>query len=219
MSFMFSWMGITKVGGSTIMLPAAVAIAAWLLAARAQRLFWAWCLLFGSALLLVAASKIAFVGWGIGIDELDFTGFSGHAMRSAAIIPLLFYFLFQQKTTMTRQLAAVSGMAFAALISLSRVVLDFHSVSEALSGWVLGSAVSLAFIWCAETLPKPVLNRTLMGVSFVLLLAASFARPIPTQLLIDKAALLLSGHSALAAESRRHAAEKCCSPAPNQPAP
>jgi len=99
------------------------------------------------------------------------------------------------------------------------VVLDFHSVSEALSGWLLGGAVSLAFIWCAESLPKPVLNRTLMAVSFVLLLAASFARPIPTQLLIDKAALLLSGHSALAAESRRHAVGKCCEPPAQQPAP
>jgi hypothetical protein len=37
--------------------------------------------------------------------------------------------------------------------------------------------------------------------------------------LIDKAALLLSGHSALAAESRRHAVEKCCEPPAQLPAP
>jgi hypothetical protein len=171
-------------------------------------------LLFGGALMLVAVSKIAFVGWGIGIESLDFTGFSGHAMRSAAIMPLLFYLILQQKTAAIRRSAAIFGICFAALISLSRVLLHFHSISEALSGWVLGTAVCLGFIWRAESLPKPILSRPLIAGSFVLLLAASFARPIPTQRLIDDAALLLSGHAALAAESRRHAADKCCSRAP-----
>ncbi|SDX28233.1 PAP2 superfamily protein [Collimonas sp. OK242] len=215
---MFEWTTITKIGGSTIMLPAAAAIAAWLLAARAWRAFWVWCLLFGGALLLVAASKIAFAGWGIGIEALDFRGFSGHAMRAAAIIPLLFYLVLQQQTTLIRRTAAVFGMCFAVLVSFSRVWLDFHSVSEALSGWLMGSTVCLAFIWQAERLPKPSLNRALITASFVLLLAASFARPIPTQRLIEETAQLLTGHAALAAESRRHAVEKSSERPGTQPA-
>ncbi|SFI09745.1 PAP2 superfamily protein [Collimonas sp. OK307] len=205
---MLEWRTITKIGGSTIMLPAATAIAAWLLAARAWRSFWVWCLLFGGALLLVAASKIAFVGWGIGIETLDFKGFSGHAMRAAAIIPLLFYLVLQQQTPQIRLTAAVFGVCFAVLVSLSRVLLDFHSVSEAVSGWLMGTSVCLAFIWQAERLPKPSLNRALITASFVLLLAASFARPVPTQWLIEETAQLLTGHAAMAAPSHRHAVEK-----------
>ena len=201
------------------MLPAAAAIAAWLLAARAWRSFWVWCWLFGGALLLVTASKIAFAGWGIGIEALDFRGFSGHAMRAAAIIPLLFYLVSQQQTALIRRTAAVFGMCLAILISLSRVLLDFHSVSEALSGWLMGSFVCLAFIWQAERLPKPALNRALITASFLMLLATSFAKPIPTQWLIQEAAQLLTGHAAMAAESRRHAVEKSSERLGNQPAP
>jgi membrane-associated phospholipid phosphatase len=193
---MFSWMGITKIGGSTIMLPAAVAIAVWLLTARAWRMTWLWCLLFGSALVLVAASKIVYVGWGIGIPALDFTGFSGHAMRSAAIMPPLCYLILQDKSFAVRMSGVAFGVGFAALISLSRVLLQYHSIAEALSGWLLGSAVCLYFIWRAEQLPKPSFNRVLIAASFVLLLAASFSKPIQTQKLIEGAAEVLGGSQA-----------------------
>ncbi|MEO6919853.1 MAG: phosphatase PAP2 family protein [Collimonas sp.] len=178
------------------MLPAAVAIAIWLIAGDARRLFLYWCLLFGGGLILVAASKIAFVGWGIGIQSIDFTGFSGHAMRSAAIIPTFFYLALQPRTRAVRWAAVLLGLCLATLISVSRVFLHFHSVSEALSGWLLGSAVCLAFILSAESLPKPGFNRILIAASFALLLVASCTKPIPTQRLIDGAAQLLSGHSA-----------------------
>jgi len=192
---MFSWMQITQIGGSTILLPAAAAIAAWLSAGQAWRLAWYWCLLFAGGLLLVAASKIAYVGWGIGIEAVDFTGFSGHAMRAAAIIPPFFYILLQQNTLAVRLSTALLGMSFAALIAMSRVLLHFHSISEALSGWILGTAVCLCFLWLAEQMPKPELNRALVVGSFATLLAASFAKPIPTEPLIESAAALLSGHT------------------------
>lgn len=192
---MFSWMQITSIGGSTIMLPAAVAIAVWLAAERAWRLVWHWCLQFAGALLLVAGSKIAFVGWGIGIPTLAFTGFSGHAMRAAAIIPLFFYLIVQHNTSATRLSAAFLGMCFSALISFSRVLLHFHSISEAVTGWILGMLVCLSFIRYAEKSPKPVLNRALIGGSVVILLLTSFAKPIPTERMINAAAIWLSGHA------------------------
>lgn len=184
------------------MLPAAVAIAIWLITGDARRLFLYWCLLFAGGLILVAASKIAFVGWGIGIEAIDFTGFSGHAMRSAAIIPVIFYLALLPKAPAARWWAVLLGMCLATLISVSRVLLQFHSISEALSGWLLGSAVCLAFVHSAENLPKPEFNRVLIATSFAMLLAASFTKPIPTQRLIDDAAQLLSGHPAAAAQIR-----------------
>ena len=35
------------------------------------------------------ASKVAFIGWGLGLSALDFTGISGHAMIASAVYPLL----------------------------------------------------------------------------------------------------------------------------------
>jgi hypothetical protein len=43
---------------------------------------WRWALLFGITGAIVCASKLAFMGWGMGIRELDFTGFSGHTALS-----------------------------------------------------------------------------------------------------------------------------------------
>ena len=204
---MLSWMQISKIGSSNVMLPAAVAIAVWLMAGGARRLFLYWCLLFAGTLLLVAASKIAFVGWGIGIEEIDFTGFSGHAMRSAAIIPTLFYVIVRQQAFALRWPAAIAGVGVAALISLSRVQLHFHSVSEALSGSLLGLAACLYFIWQAENTSQPGLSRALLACSFVLLLTASFSKPVPTEDLIASTALWLSGHPAAVAEPRRQSME------------
>jgi membrane-associated phospholipid phosphatase len=204
---MLSWMQISKIGSSNVMLPAAVAIAVWLIAGGARRLFLYWCLLFAGTLMLVAASKVAFVGWGIGIEEIDFTGFSGHAMRSAAIIPTLFYIIVRQQAFAWRWPAVILGVGLAALISLSRVQLHFHSVSEALSGSLLGLAACLCFIWQAENAAQPGLSRTLLASSFVLLLTASFSKPVPTQDLIESTALWLSGHPAAVAEHHRQSSE------------
>ncbi|MFC6518687.1 hypothetical protein ACFQAT_01865 [Undibacterium arcticum] len=83
-------MKITSVGGITVMAPAAIAITVWLVVERSWRVALWWCLLFAAGMGLVVATKIAFIGWGIGIRSLDFTGFSGHSMRATAVIPVLF---------------------------------------------------------------------------------------------------------------------------------
>jgi hypothetical protein len=72
-------------------MPAALIITIWLLTGRLWHLAALWCLLFGIAMLAVVATKIAFLGWGIGSEALDFTGISGHAARATAIFPVLFY--------------------------------------------------------------------------------------------------------------------------------
>jgi len=45
---------------------------------------------FGITGAIVSASKLAFMGWGIGIRELDFTGFSGHSALFAAFWPIFY---------------------------------------------------------------------------------------------------------------------------------
>lgn len=191
---MHYWTTITTYGGSAVMMPAAAAFAAWLAVGGAWRMSLWWCGLFGAGLAVVIASKIAFIGWGIGIPALDFTGFSGHAMRAMAVIPVLFFLVLQNTSIATRRIGVLGGILLGALIVLSRVMLEAHSPAEALLGGILGMAVSLGFIALSGTLEKPLLNRALIAATFIGLIGMSYVEPIPSQSVLIKVALALSGH-------------------------
>src|ERR1700716_1005135 len=154
---MIPWVRITSFGDTVVMLPAAVAIAAWLIAGGACRMAVWWCLLFTFGLVLVAATKIAFVGWGISISGLDFTGISGHAMRATAIFPVIFYLALRKSPPLARIAGLLLGGMIGLLIGMSRIVLNTHSVSEVVAGCVLGSVITLGFIRISNRLPKPFL--------------------------------------------------------------
>lgn len=86
------WHLVTRLGESTLLMPCAAVVCAslWLGPARRDRRNAArWMVTFGLAVAIVVASKLAFMGWGIGSHALDFTGVSGHAMMSAALWPVL----------------------------------------------------------------------------------------------------------------------------------
>ena len=87
---MIPWIKFTSYGDTMVMIPAAFIILVWLTVGRAWRMAIWWCLLLIAGLVLVAATKIAFVGWGVGIRSIDFTGISGHAMRATAVLPVIF---------------------------------------------------------------------------------------------------------------------------------
>lgn len=192
---MIDWSEITHFGDITITSLAALAITAWLLAENEKRLALLWCVLFGSAMTLVVATKMAFIGWGIGIRSLDFAGFSGHAMRAAAVLPVLFYLLLERTPGWVRVSGAVCGLGFAALISVSRVFLNAHSISEVVAGWVLGAAVSILFIRVANaSLRVHVFNPLRIAVSVLALLQAPYVHPAPTQQWLTQITLYVTGH-------------------------
>src|SRR5205823_3726256 len=90
---MMSWMYIIDIGHTAVMVPAAGAIAVWLLSGRAWKLAVCWCLIFAAGLGLVALSKIAFLGWGLEIPSIGFKALSGHAWRATAVMPVFFFVL------------------------------------------------------------------------------------------------------------------------------
>jgi len=193
---MITWSSITSFGDMTVTAPAGLAIAVWLLLSNEKRMALWWSGLFGAGLALVALTKIAFMGWGIGIPSLDFTGISGHAMRGMAVIPVLF-FLFSQRFSMPVRLAAImAGFGFGTLVAVSRVVLQQHSHSEAVIGWLLGGLVSVTFIHMSHALQRCVLNRSRVAFAVMLLLVTVSAEPAPTQRWLTKATQLISGHDA-----------------------
>ncbi|HEX2531385.1 MAG TPA: phosphatase PAP2 family protein [Burkholderiaceae bacterium] len=188
------WWKITFFGDTVVLLPAALTIAVWLAIGRAWRMAAIWCVLFSVGLTLVAATKIAFVGWGIGIRSLDFTGFSGHAMRATAVIPAMLYLILQRTPRTVRITGVMFGFAVGALISFSRVVVHAHSVSEMVLGAMLGALISIWFIRASTDIPNSPPNRWLIAFSLAGVFGTSHAQPAPTQHWINGVALYLSGH-------------------------
>src|SRR5476651_1130096 len=102
------WVAVTRMGEAQILLPAFVAGALWLAFARpagargrvadgnahahdhpARGAALRWVAGIFATTFVTTASKVAFLGFGIGIAALDFTGFSGHSMYATAILPVL----------------------------------------------------------------------------------------------------------------------------------
>ncbi len=191
---MISWLKITNLGDVTIMAAAAVAIMAGLALERAWRMALLWGLLFALAMALVLATKIAFVGWGIGIRSLDFTGFSGHSMRAAAVSPVLAYLIVQNASPFVRGLGIAAGLTLGVLIGISRLALHTHSISEVVAGCLLGAAVSLSFIWVLSRARKVALSRPLVAFCLVTVLLLPRTEPVSSQGWIVSISLFLSGH-------------------------
>lgn len=189
------WNGISFAADMSLMGPAGVAIALWLLVSRQWRLVLSWSLWYGGGLLLVVLSKLAFIGWGLGSSALDFTGFSGHAMRAGAVFPVLLYVLLQRAPRPWRLAGVLLGVAFAVLVAISRVIVQAHSVSEAVSGCVLGLVTAAGFIWTARGSVDYTISRALVLASLGGMVLLSFkAEPMPTELWLQKLALAMSGH-------------------------
>lgn len=191
---MMIWWTISLLGSMAVMAPAGIVIAAWLVAGRRWRLALDWCLLFGAGMALVVATKVAFIGWGIGVGAVELAGFSGHAMRAGAIFPVAFYVALKNAGARWRQAGVALGVLCAVLVGISRLVLHVHSVSEVLTGGLLGLAVAGAFIWRARAVDEVVLSRGLVMLSLCALLFTLRAEPLPTEHWMTRLALFLSGH-------------------------
>jgi membrane-associated phospholipid phosphatase len=188
------WLVVSRLGEAQILLPAALLLSAWLaLRVAARPLAQWWLVLLGGAAAITTATKLAFLGWGIGIAALDFTGISGHAMFAAAVYPLLTAALGSSDHPRMRGLSIALGYGLALLVGLSRVVVGAHSMSEALAGLLLGGLASAA----ALRLGHPPAARTPLLLSATLalwfMLTPVHAPPSNTHGLVTRLALALSG--------------------------
>ena len=92
-------------------------------------------------------------------------------------------------------LGVLLGVAYAVLVSISRVVVQAHSSSEAVSGCVLGLAVALGFMWQARGAAQIAVSHALVLACLALMVLITFkAEPMPTEDWLQKIALALSGH-------------------------
>jgi len=188
------WYSITNLGGAGLALPLAFAIALWLVAGYSPRMAASWLLLLGTAVALVTVTKIAFLGWGVGIREVDFTGVSGHAMLSTAVYPVALFLMLHGARSPVRVAGVLAGLAVGLAVGFSRVVLDAHSPSEAVTGCIVGALTALAFVryWWDE--PTTRLSAATLTVSLVALTFALHGVRVPTHRWVTDIALTVSGH-------------------------
>ncbi|HIE5355359.1 TPA: phosphatase PAP2 family protein [Stenotrophomonas maltophilia] len=186
------WLFLSNLGDSRWLLPMAMVL---LLAlprseARFKR---RWALAIAATAGLTLASKLAFMGWGLGIQRLDFTGISGHAAMSSAIYPMVGVLLataFRNRA----HIGAAAGVGLAVAIAASRLPLHAHSLAEVMAGLALGLASSAWVLRCG--LPTERIPTWAMGAAVMAGLALPLAVPeLHTHRLVIALAKLLSGRT------------------------
>jgi membrane-associated phospholipid phosphatase len=187
------WLSITSLGSVGVMIPLALAVAAWLALGYPWRYAVCWLFLLGSASGLVFVTKIAFLGWGVGVRDLDFTGISGHAMISSAVLPVTLFVACLPGRRWVRALGVSAGVLIGILVGVSRVLLDAHSVSEVIIGCAVGAAAALLFVAFAWRAESGKLSPAPVAVSLALVAIVLHGMPVPTQRWITDIALQLSG--------------------------
>lgn len=188
------WILFTKLADTTVLMPLAFALAGWLAYVKRWRAAVYWLFLFCAGLGVVAASKVAYVGWGIGVASIDFKGFSGHAMRATAVMPVLSYLLLQTRKTSAILVTLSAAFGFSIAIAISRLVLHEHSMSEVIGGLILGGAIGVGFLASNQARRIMPLNKGIVALLIFIAIPGTLAKPAPTEYWIENVALYLSGH-------------------------
>ena len=189
------WQALTWLGDSGLLLPAAVSITLWLaLSRRTWPTAALWVLLFGLGSALILASKLAFMGWGVGSARFNFTGFSGHTAIAASVWPVALWLMAARRSHRVRVMAVGLGWALAAAIGASRLAVLAHSGAEVLAGYVLGVAVSGSFLLLQRGRPHSRIPAVLVVLSLLApLLLLRPGTPAPTQSALELLAMRLAG--------------------------
>ncbi len=190
------WQTLTRLGEAQILLPALLLACLWLVLRPSGRpLGLAWLVATVVAASLTTATKVVFIGYGLGWAPLDFTGISGHAMFAAAVLPLLLRLAASGLAPGWQTAALAAGFGLAGTVAVSRVMVLAHSWSEVLAGFALGGGVSLMALYAGPMptwrlppwVPAAVLAWAALGVAG--------APPSRTHDWVTKMALLQSGRS------------------------
>ena len=202
------WSLVTRLGEAEILLPTVLMAALWLsLGARQGRLALRWLGMIAVAASITTATKIAFIGWAMGLPALDFTGISGHAMFATASYPMLFWVLLMHRGPLAQRVGVAFGYGVGLLIAYSRLPTHAHSPSEVLAGLLLGCSVSLLTVRLPRSGPPVPLwlpALTLLGLS----LLPVYAPPSHTHDWVTRLSLTLSGNPRPFTRAEMHQRER-----------
>ena len=189
------WHLATRLGEMQIVLPSAL-VASWpaLRNADARAFIVRWWSALALAIALTTVSKLAFIGWGLGIAALDFTGISGHAMMAASVYPVMLALLASRASAGLQKIAFWGGVTLAVLVGVSRLQVHAHSPSEVIAGLALGAAVCGFSLW-HRPLPQCAAGWICQTLVLAWVLLSPMKTPqVPTHFLVTRLSLALAGH-------------------------
>lgn len=189
------WRVVTHLGSSSLLLPlfALLLLGLWQAGHGRAARTWLCAVVVAAGLTLV--SKILFMGWGIGIAMLDFTGVSGHSVLAASVFPVLLYWLLAQQPAARRYLGVVLGLLLAGVVAVSRVVLGAHSASEVVVAWCMGLLVSLLAVRAMPQVGAAPVWVRFTPLLLLFSLHTTTATYLPSHSWEVRLSLALSGHA------------------------
>ncbi|MEN0108303.1 MAG: phosphatase PAP2 family protein [Pseudomonas sp.] len=184
---------ITPYVGITVMIPVLLLLAAWLNYCASRTVAKQWLTVVALAYGAVMISKVAFKGWGHGLETLNIAVFSGHAMNACLVLPVLFSLLVRQWKPALRWPVALATLVWGWYFAVTIVAPTVHPVSEAVAGALIGTLGSLAFLGLAERVQiRPLPARAMaMGLT-VIAVCASFPK-YTAEGVLNHFAIVLSG--------------------------
>jgi len=189
-----NWHFLTFFGDTMLLLPTAVILFVLLFCAKKTRIAaWHWALVYGAVGAVVSISKLAFMGWGLGIARYDFTGFSGHSALSAVLWPVLLWAITGRCSDRIHRAGLLLGFLLPIAVGYSRLAIQVHSDSEVISGLFIGYLGSIAFLQLQQYRPRTQLAWPLVVIALLLpIILISQRKPAPTQGLLQHIATVLA---------------------------
>jgi len=189
-----AWALFTRLGEAQILLPAMAAALLWLLRTPSTRpLAGAWLLSTALAAAITTVSKVAFIGWALGYAPLDYTGISGHAMFSAAVLPVLARIAAGRAPRPWPRVLIAAGFLLAAGVAVSRVPTGAHSPFEVVLGFLLGGAASAWALRRTQAPEAPTPGWLAVALLAWMLVLPFGAQPSRTHDLVTELSLRVSG--------------------------
>ncbi|WMJ68980.1 phosphatase PAP2 family protein [Stenotrophomonas sp. 24(2023)] len=183
------WPVLSSLGDSRFLLPMAIALMLLQPGARTP-LHRRWRVAIGCAAGITVVTKLLFMGWGIGIKTLDFTGISGHAAMASSIYPVAAWLCAGGRSSRPGAWA-MAGAVLAIAIGYSRLPIGAHSPAEVAAGLMLG--LSAAALTLRRICPGPAIAgwKPLLAV-FLAVLVPVAMQGVRTHELIGRLAMALS---------------------------
>lgn len=193
------WHALLYLGDGAVLMPCALLLFAWLIAAPStRRTAWWWVLavlLMGGG---VALSKLLYMVSGWHPAGLDFIGLSGHASFSFLFFPSAAALVTNRSTTWLRVALIALGGFIAFAISCASWVLRDHSLVELVLGALWGASIAAGFLMIIRMhVAKAPVARRWMVVSLLLLTILAFKHQFPSTQILGWVALQISEHSTI----------------------
>ncbi len=190
------WQVLTYLGDGAVLLPCALLLFAWLIAAPASRR--TGCLWLAAVVLVsagVASSKLVYMLTGWHPAGWNFIGLSGHAALSCLFWPAAGALLTARSPVPVRVVAVAAGVCLALAIAASSWVLRDHSLVEVVTGTLWGALVAAAFLLLArwQALPAPA-ARAWVIAGMLVVAVAMVNHELPSTRVLGWFASKVTGH-------------------------